>query len=236
MVTRNNLCFLLVVLCATLALTVPAGAAFDLQITEMWPGQSGPDLTADWFEITNRGDMAWTSGVDGDLYYDDSSNSIIEAELIAGISSIDPGQSVVVVITIDDAIINGVEDRDDFLAVWDPVKGPITAGYLDLADDNTPGLGGGGDTVNLFIDNGGLMNIASASYPDTGNNDAQSWDSVLNTFSVVGNASGAVATLALGGDNMDVPAIGSPGMAAVPEPSSLLLIVFGACFVVARRR
>ena len=30
-------------------------AQVNLQITEIFPGQSGPDLTEDWFEIKNTG-------------------------------------------------------------------------------------------------------------------------------------------------------------------------------------
>ena len=48
-------------------------AAFlsDLIISEIFSGQAGADLTADWFEIKNNGTTAWISGVDPDLYYDD---------------------------------------------------------------------------------------------------------------------------------------------------------------------
>ncbi len=50
-------------------LATPALAQFNLQITEMWPGnEPGNNLTEDWFEIVNFGDAAWISGVDGDLY------------------------------------------------------------------------------------------------------------------------------------------------------------------------
>src|SRR5690606_20986338 len=54
-----------------------------------------------------------------------------------------------------------------------------------------------------------------ASYPDTSLNDGQSYDVALVAFSVVGNANGAVETIALGGGNGDVPNIASPGNSAV---------------------
>ncbi|PHI20300.1 hypothetical protein CEQ90_08935 [Lewinellaceae bacterium SD302] len=56
-------------------------AQFDLQVTEIFPGQTGSDLTEDWFEVTNVGDQAWISGVDGDLYYDDESADPAVADL-----------------------------------------------------------------------------------------------------------------------------------------------------------
>ena len=42
--------------------------AFDLRISEIFSGQSGSDLTSDWFEITNIGTTAWVQGVDADLF------------------------------------------------------------------------------------------------------------------------------------------------------------------------
>jgi len=37
-------------------------AQFDLQITELFPGQDGDDLTEDWFEITNNGSFGLGCG------------------------------------------------------------------------------------------------------------------------------------------------------------------------------
>ena len=53
----------------------------DLIITEIFSGQAGTDLTADWFEIENVGTGAWVSGVDGDLYYDDESADPTTADI-----------------------------------------------------------------------------------------------------------------------------------------------------------
>lgn len=39
-----------------LALTTVVQAAFDLQVSEIWTGQAGSDVTEDWFEIVNLGD------------------------------------------------------------------------------------------------------------------------------------------------------------------------------------
>ncbi|MEM9528803.1 MAG: hypothetical protein AAGA31_19490 [Bacteroidota bacterium] len=80
---------------------LPTGlsAQFDLVITEIFPGQSGTDLTADWFEITNQGTSAWVAGVDADLYYDDESADASTADLITGITDIGPGERVIVVLS-----------------------------------------------------------------------------------------------------------------------------------------
>jgi hypothetical protein len=102
----------------------------------------------------------------------------------------------------------------------------VPIGYTDGA-----GLGGGGDLVTLWLGNpAASAPIDTASYPDTELDDGKSWDVELMTFSEVGNANGAVATIALGGDQMDVPNIGSPGdgLAVVavrnPENASPLVL------------
>ncbi|MBX2876858.1 MAG: hypothetical protein KTR30_32370, partial [Saprospiraceae bacterium] len=89
-------------------------AQANLQITELFPGQSGEDLTSDWFEITNTGDQAWVAGVDPDLYYDDESASAADADLIIGLTDIQPGEYIIVLITGD------VNDIEVFKSVWGP--------------------------------------------------------------------------------------------------------------------
>jgi hypothetical protein len=193
-----------------------------LIISEIFSGQAGSDLTADWFEIRNTGNAPWISGVDPDLYYDDESQSPADADIIQGISEIPAGGTAIVLITGDPA------DIATFEAVWSPVidLSGVPIGYTDGA-----GLGGGGDLVTLWLGNpAASAPIDTASYPDTELDDGKSWDVELMTFSEVGNANGAVATIALGGDQMDVPNIGSPGdgLAVVavrnPENASPLVL------------
>ena len=71
-------------------LTSVGGGSFDLQITEIWAGQTGDDLTEDWLEITNVGTAAWVFGVDPNLFYDDESADTTDADLIQGLTQIDP--------------------------------------------------------------------------------------------------------------------------------------------------
>ncbi|MEO1434408.1 MAG: DUF3616 domain-containing protein [Bacteroidota bacterium] len=179
-------------------------ASFNLQITEIFPGQAGDDLTEDWFEITNVGSVDWVSGVDPALFYDDESADPADAVQVSNLLSIPAGASAIVVLT------NDVFDINDFTAVWSPVTDlfGIEIGFADGS-----GLGGGGDAVTLWVGdpNAGGTLADSESYPDTGGNDGQSYDSDLGSFSEVGNANNAVQTIALGGDLMDVPNIGSPG-------------------------
>ncbi|MBL4663378.1 MAG: choice-of-anchor I family protein, partial [Flavobacteriaceae bacterium] len=173
-----------------------------LTITEIFPGQSGPDLTADWFEIKNTGVDAWVSGVDEDLYYDDESADPTKADLIQGITEIQPNASVII-------LVGDSNDIMTFTNVWSPVLdlSSVQIGYTDGA-----GLGSGGDAVNIWLGDPSLSApIATASYPETSANDGQSYDSDLSVFSIIGNANGAVETIALGGSNVDVPNIGSPG-------------------------
>ncbi|MEM6724581.1 MAG: choice-of-anchor I family protein, partial [Bacteroidota bacterium] len=175
----------------------------NLEITEIFPGQSGTDLTADWFEITNNGDAAWVSGVDPDLYYDDESAEAADADLIQGITDIQRGERVIVV-------IGNASDANDFTTIWDPVV-DLTGIEIGFADG--AGLGAGGDAVNIWIGDPNASGVleANGSYPDTGSNDGQSYDLELAEFSTIGNSSFAVQTLTLGGDSADVPNIASPG-------------------------
>ncbi len=187
----------------------PLNPSIDLQITEIWPGQSGTDLTADWFEIYNAGFQAWESGLSPDLFYDDESASAADSDLIQGISDIQPGESVIVVVGTD-------TDASDFAPVWSPdydLTG-VEIGYADGA-----GLGAGGDAVTLWIGdpNGSGLLSDMESYPDTALDDGKSYDIVNGTFSEAGagavapGTNEAVATTALGGDLSDTPAVGSPG-------------------------
>lgn len=188
----------------------------NLVVTEIFSGQSGDDLTADWFEITNIGTTAWVSGVDGDLFYDDDSSDASTADLIQGISDIQPGESVVVLITGDSA------DVITFENVWGQV---VDLTNVQIGTTDGSGLGGGGDAVTLWLgDPSTTSPVDFATYPDTGNNDGQSYDVELMSFSTIGNANGAVATLLGGGANADVPNIASPANTPTLTPSIDLVI------------
>ncbi|MFK7868065.1 MAG: ExeM/NucH family extracellular endonuclease [Roseobacter sp.] len=195
----------------------------DLQVTEIWPGQEGRDITGDWFEITNLGEAAWTPDV-GALFYDDDSDDPSAAASIMGISAIAPGESVIVVTGADASAV------DAFKAAWAGSIDGVQVGYVDGAD-----LGGGGDAVTLFLDADGTLTGADivdvAAYPDAAANDAQSWDVDNGQFSEVGALTDVVESTATGGDTGDTPAVGSPGAVTetiVVDPFTLISAIQGS--------
>ncbi len=168
-----------------------APPAIDLQITEIWPGQSGANqVTEEWFEITNVGGAAWVSGVDGALTYN--------GEDVEGITDIQPGEAVVIV-------FGDSASASAFSSVWGAVI-DLTGVEVGNVDSPTP-LDPAGGTVTLLL---GGATADSEAYPDGSSSDGQSYDVDNAAFSVEG-VDGAVATLALGGDSSDTPAVGSPG-------------------------
>lgn len=212
-----------ITLAGVLAASGVASAAFNLQVTEIWQGQDGADVTADWFEITNFGDMAWELAVDGGLFYDDVSADTTDATAISGITSIGAGQSVIVTVGL-------AASASTFFDVWSPVANlaGVQIGWTDGA-----GLGQGGDAVNIWI--GDLLGGPDfgASYPSVPSEfDGASYDVLLGAFSTIGNASGAVASSIGGGDFGDVFAVASPG--SIPAPGAVAL--FGVAGLAARRR
>lgn len=196
-------------------------ASYTLQVTEIFSGQAGADLTADWFEIQNTGTQDWVSGTDPDLYYDDDSADATTADLIQGISTIPAGGFAIVLIS------NTPADITQFIDVWGAVIDltGVEVGYTDGA-----GLGGGGDAVNLWLDDPLLSSpFTTATYPDTAANDGQTYDVDLAAFSTVGNANNAVETIAQAGSTGTVPNIGSPGNgSAITQPQLNFETSFGS--------
>ena len=218
------------VLVATCLLAQTAMAGFDLQITEMWAGQSGPDLTSDWFELTNYGDMPWVSGVDADLYYDDDSFDPLRAADITGILDIQPNESVIVLINANDTT-----DIDEFLGVWGPdidltaIEVGTTGTTTIFNDGHAPGgLGLGGDGLIVWLGDPNIGGVPADFELYGALPSGTSYDVPLTAISTTGNLSGAVQTTATAGTSGFEPAIGSPGSIPVPEPSSAALLFLGA--------
>jgi hypothetical protein len=204
-----------ITLFAFLLLSTISFSQVSFEITEIYSGQEGADLTADWFEINNTSATLYQAAVDGNLFYDDDSADPTTADLIQGISEIQPGGFAI-------AVIGTAADVTTFINVWSEVIDltGVQIGFTDGA-----GLGAGGDSVNIWMgDPLATSPVASASYPDTSLNDGQTYDTDLAAFSIVGNANNAVATIALGGDNGDVANVGSPGNGGIIPSTSELII------------
>jgi hypothetical protein len=178
-------------------------ANIEIIITEVFSGQTGDLLTPDWFEIKNTGTTTWNATTNGELFYDDDSADATTADVVQGFSTLAPNEFAIVLITNDPIEVT------NFINIWGQV---IDLSNVQIGYSNGAGLGGGGDTVNLWLGTpADSAPIASASYPSTAMNNAQTYDVELNAFSVVSNESGAVTTILGGGNNGDTPNIGSPG-------------------------
>jgi len=196
------------------------GAGLSLEFTELWFGQFGADVTADWFEIRNTGATPYSSAIDGPLFYRDPETPGPVGEIL-GIPTIAPGERVVVV-------VGTATERTGFFDVWD---GLVDLGAVQIGTAAGPDLehtpdsnfsGSPAGMIDLYLGNPGmggtLLDNAEALGEATFGAAQRSTDLELGgVFSFVGNASGAVQTLATGGPsdffNAPVPAIGSPGNA-----------------------
>jgi len=211
-----------------------AQADFNLQVTEVYEGVSGEDVTEDWVEITNFGDMAFTFGTSGDLYFDDDSADPTENEKVTGITDITPGESVVVVLA------NSTSDVTDFENAWGPSNlTGVEIGYL--IGDDPGGLSQVGESLFFFDGNtSGANTVISASYTGTDNAGVagSTWedlvgDGVLDSQSVDG-VNGAYTAPTAAGDFGEFDLIGSPGQ--IPEPGSLALLGLGGLALLGSRR
>jgi len=204
---------------ALLTTDTTARAVFDLQLTEVYEGVSGDDITEDWVEITNFGTMDFVFGVDGELYYDDSSMDPAEDEQVTGITDIGAGESVVIVLA------NSPTDVDDFVDAWGASNlTGVDVGYL--IGDDPGGLSQGGETLYFFDGNSAGANIVlSGSFvgSDNAGVPGSTWTGIGDlTEQSVDGVQGAFTAPVGAGDFGVIPLVGSPGV-AIPEPTSLAL-------------
>ena len=202
-----------------------AQATLDLKVTEIWAGVAGSDHTKDWFELTNF--STTTSYSLAGYLVNDNSGGLGTAVAIAGVTSIAPGESLIV-------LMEGTTlDVTTFRNVWGLTGSPVQVGY---ADGSGLGLGQSGDAVQLYSGGSLITQQAYPSYDETNygsfvwNNDTNSWD---NSRAVAG-VWGAYNSVVTAG-NANAPAIGSPGV-TIPAPGALALAGVAGLAGVRRRR
>lgn len=194
----------------------PENSGIDIEVTEIWPGQTGDDLTADWFEIVNRGDTTWTQGVDPDLFYDDDSADPGVADPITGLTSLAPGETAIVVVS------DTAGDVADFVSNWMP---DITLDDVEVGIVDGSGLSNtAADAVTIWLGDPGSGGTLEDSAPYPGVSGGASFDIDLNELSTVDNVHGAVATTATAGSSGMEPATGSPGIQSDDPVGSVSVI------------
>jgi hypothetical protein len=196
-----------------------AFAAADFRITEAYTGVSGSDGTADWFEITNFGDMAGT--LDGLFYDDDSADPTNNYALPA--LTLAPLESAVVLIDTDPG------DVAVFEAFWG-----LSGSGVQVGVTGGGSLSQGGDAVYVFESNlPGAAVVDSLIYGSGLGGTASTIEDVTGfgplTLSQVG-VNGAFLSV---GNAAPGKLIGSPGV--IPEPASLMLLGLGAVALLRRR-
>jgi hypothetical protein len=211
--------------CIFLACIVTAGFSSgksfaNLMITEAMSSSGGD--TPDWFELTNVGPTA----IDITGYrVDDNTASFLLSLPLTGITSIAPNESVVFMETSDPQ--NAIPA---FRTFWNNLSPSIQVGsYFGSGI----GLSSNGDAVNVFD-----------ATPDPGNLIAtNAFGAATTGISFEFTANNSVATLSVSGVNgaYTVPGlfanVGSPGVTAVPEPTTIALLgVAGILGLAARRR
>ncbi|MGY4879352.1 ExeM/NucH family extracellular endonuclease [Vreelandella aquamarina] len=200
---------------------VPGNRDIGLVISELWPGQSGSDVTEDWFEITNRSSETLDFSATP-LYYDDDSADPQDAVEIQGVTELAPGESAIVMVD------GNAEAVAEFRAAWSNLE-TIDSLKIGYAEGGS-GLGGGGDAATVWLGDPRIDGdqVASAAYPDTDGFDAASWNADAGRFTSADDEN-ALSSTALGGDGEDVPALATPGSAAEPmEPTTLISAIQGA--------
>ena len=195
-----------VFLCAAalaVGLSSQALAVFDLQITELFGGiEPGENLTDDWFEVTNFGTTTFDPNVHGDLYYDDESADPNAADLISGVGSIAPGESV---IFVDGGPIGQ--------ALWESVWAPEALPCPQIGNYEGSGISNDSeDGAALFVDTGDdgpdpadLVDLELQPNPDGAPRHGRTFDVVAGQFSRCHN----VPTTE--NNDVGIPQVGSRG-------------------------
>jgi hypothetical protein len=190
-------------------------------------GSSSTTYAKDWFELTNIG----LAAVDITGWkVDDNSNSAASALLLRNVTSISPGQSVVFIET-DAAGATDAAVTAAFTSAWFGTNIPV--GFtIGTYGGSGIGLGSGSDAVNIF--NASDTPVTNVTFGAA---------TLGVTFDNTAGLTGPISQLSAIGVNSAFGSVagsevGSPGLvAAIPEPSSLVLLAIGfGATTLARRR
>ncbi len=192
----------------TLNVTPVISGSSAIRITEVAPWSSGysPDVTADWFELTNTGSTA--IDITGWLMFD--SGAPAGAGPLNGITSIAAGESVI--------FVDGQTKIAGFLTNWFGASPPsgLQVGYY-----GGPGLSTGGDSVTIFNPSGTLQARVdfgaspSATPFGTFDNTAGLNNATISQLSAVGQNGAFSVTSNTLPPVTTITEIGSPGSATI---------------------
>ena len=201
----------------------------DIIVSEVQAGGSGAVYGADWFELTNTGNsdvslVGWR--------IDDSSNTFAAGSEFRGITSIAAGQTVIFL----EGNAAGSTDatiQTAFINAW--FGGVAPAGFVNgFYGGSGLGLSSAGDAVNIF-DNTQVkvagVTFGASTVGFSFDNTAGLNNSIINTLSSVG-VNGAFTS----SNGIEVGSPGVQSISAVPEPTSIALLVVGSAGLLARRR
>jgi hypothetical protein len=217
------------ILASIIALGLTASARAAIVITEVHPGGSGNSTyMADFFELTNTGAASVNIG---GWKMDDNSNSFGSAVALRGVTSINPGQSVI----FAEGDATGTTDAtilSNFKTAWFGANTP--AGFaMGGYGGSGVGLSTSGDAVNIFDSTG--VRITGVSFGASTNN--FTFDNALGLGGTTLPLPIISALSVAGYDNAFLSPtgeVGSPG--AVPEPTSAALIELVVGGISMRRR
>ena len=195
-----------------------------IRITEVHPtGSSNGTYNRDWFELTNFGASA--VNITG-WRMDDNSFSFANSVALLGVTSIDPGQSVVFIEASDLATAS-----QQFIDAW--FGGTAPTGFtMGNYSGSGVGLGSGGDAVVIFDPDANEITRVTfgASTAGITFDNAEGLQGAISTLSQVG-VNGAFESVT--GNEIGSP--GTIGSVAVPEPTALALVSAGVVAYAGRR-